>query len=118
MDANPDPMLQILMARPLFRTNQRLMISEIGTMVPKPYPNPETAAAHPEIAETIKSMIKEDDSLSTELWTIMNVFGPYLSMVTCPFKTVTIELNKNPNFGNQFTTITTNNESEEPSNDN
>ena len=80
--------------------------------------DPETAVAHPEIAETIKSMIKEDDSLSTELWTIMNVFGPYLSMVTCPFKTVTIELNKNPNFGNQFTTITTNNESEEPSNDN
>ena len=77
--------------------------------------DPELAQAHPEIAETIKSMVKDDDSLSAELWTIMDVFGPYISMVTCPFKSTTIELNKNPDFGNYFTTI--NNEQEVHNND-
>jgi hypothetical protein len=72
---------------------------------------------HPEIEKTIKSAIQPDDSIELELWTIMNVFGPYTSLVTCPFKTVTMELNKNPNFGNYFTTITSNNQKEVISDD-
>lgn len=58
----------------------------------------ETRQKHPEIESTIRSMLKEDDSITSELWTIMNVFGPYISMATSPFKITTIEVDKNPNF--------------------
>ena len=60
----------------------------------------ETLKAHPELPETLKNMIDETDCLEAELWTIMNVFGPYISRIGIPFTRSTIELNKNPNFGN------------------
>ena len=95
----------------LNKLGKQIWLSQIDAI------DPETAEKHPEIAEAIRSMIKEDDTVSAELWTIMNVFGPYISIVTCPFTTVTMELDKNPNFGNHFTNIRLENESEEITND-
>ncbi len=54
----------------------------------------------PELVNTIKNMIDENNCVETELWNIMHIFGPYLSPVSMPFSIGTIELNKNPNFGN------------------
>ena len=54
----------------------------------------------PDIVASIQNAIKEDNTLETELWSIMNIFGPYMSPTSMPFDTTTIELNKNPNFGN------------------
>ena len=62
----------------------------------------EVRTAHPEIEATIKSQIDDNDCVECELWGIMNVFGPYISPASSPFKVFTIELNKNPNFGNFF----------------
>ena len=54
----------------------------------------------PDIVAAIKNAIKEDNTVETELWSIMNIFGPYMTPTSMPFDTTTIELNKNPNFGN------------------
>lgn len=54
----------------------------------------------PDIVAAIKNTIKEDNTIETELWTIMNIFGPHMNPTSLPFDTTTIELNKNPNFGN------------------
>lgn len=54
----------------------------------------------PDIVAAIKNAIKEDNTIETELWSIMNIFGPYMTPTSMPFDTTTIELNKNPNFGN------------------
>lgn len=62
----------------------------------------EVRTAHPEIETTIKSQIDENDCVECELWGIMNVFGPYISPQASPLRSTTIELNKNPNFGNFF----------------
>lgn len=59
----------------------------------------EVRTAHPELEATIKSQIDENDCVECELWGIMNVFGPYISPAASPFTRMTIELNKNPNFG-------------------
>ena len=60
----------------------------------------ELLQAHPELPDTLSKMIDENNCLEAELWTIMNVFGPYISQIGIPFTRSTIELNKNPNFGN------------------
>lgn len=60
----------------------------------------EMLQAHPELPDTLSKMIDENNCLEAELWTIMNVFGPYISQIGIPFTKSTIELNKNPNFGN------------------
>lgn len=57
-------------------------------------------SSRPDIVASIKSAIKEDSTIETELWSIMNIFGPYMNPTSMPFDTTTIELNKNPNFGN------------------
>ena len=57
---------------------------------------------HPEIVQSIKNKIDSDNCVEIELWGLMNLFGPYISPVTSPFTTTTIEINKNPNFGNFF----------------
>ena len=54
----------------------------------------------PDIVAAIKNAIKEDNTLETELWSIMNIFGPYINPKSMPFDTATIELNRNPKFGN------------------
>ena len=59
----------------------------------------EMLQAHPELPDTLSKMIDENNCLEAELWTIMNVFGPYISQIGIPFTKSTIELNKNPNFG-------------------
>lgn len=56
---------------------------------------------HPEIVEAITAQIKPDDTITLELWSIMNVFGPYMSQLRHPFKVTTVELLKNPIFNNQ-----------------
>lgn len=53
----------------------------------------------PDIVTAIKQAIKEDNTVETELWNIMRVFGPFLSEASMPFEFTTIEINKNPNFG-------------------
>lgn len=63
----------------------------------------ELLQAHPDLPEAIKKKIQDDDSLECALWEIMAIFGPYISMDYIPFKTQTIELSKNPDFGNFFT---------------
>ena len=55
---------------------------------------------HPEVVSAIKNSIDEQDCLELELWKIMNIFGRYIGQVDSPFKVNTLELNKNPNFGN------------------
>lgn len=52
----------------------------------------------PDIVASIQNAIKEDNTIETELWSIMNIFGPYMSPSSMPFDNTTIELNKNPNF--------------------
>ena len=64
---------------------------------------PEDAKNNPEIVANIQNKIGSDDCIELELWAIMNVFGRYVSPVNSPFRTTTIEINKNPNFGNYFT---------------
>ena len=54
--------------------------------------------SRPDIVDAIKNAIKEDNTVETELWSIMNIFGPYMNPTSMPFDTATIELNKNPNF--------------------
>ena len=54
----------------------------------------------PDIIASIQNAIKEDSTLEAELWSIMNIFGPYMTPTSMPFDTTTIELNKNPKFGN------------------
>lgn len=63
---------------------------------------PEDAKSNPEIIANIKNQIDSDDCIELELWAIMNVFGRYISPVNSPFRTTTLEINKNPNFGNFF----------------
>lgn len=62
----------------------------------------EVLQSQPEIADSIRNQIDENGCLELELWAIMNVFGPYISPVKSPFRVTTLELNKNPNFGNYF----------------
>lgn len=62
----------------------------------------EVLQAHPEIPEALKKRIQLDDTLECGLWELMAIFGPYISMVSIPFRTQTIELKKNPDFGNFF----------------
>lgn len=62
----------------------------------------EVLKSHPEIIQTIRNQIDENDCVEAELWAIMNVFGQYISPQASPFRSTTIELNKNPNFGNYF----------------
>lgn len=54
----------------------------------------------PDIVASIKNAIEDDNTVETELWSIMNIFGPYMNPTSMPFDTTTIELNKNPDFGN------------------
>lgn len=83
----------------------KVQLNEVGKMIwlsqvddlPK-----EVLEAHPEIAQTIRNQIDENDCVEAELWAIMNVFGQYVSPQSLPFRSATIELNKNPNFGNYF----------------
>ena len=55
----------------------------------------------PDIIAAIQNAIKDDNTVETELWTIMNIFGPYMNPASMPFETATLELNKNPKFGNR-----------------
>ena len=55
--------------------------------------------SNPELVAHIKNQITSDNTLEAELWTIMNVFGPYLNPASMPFRVATLEINKNPNFG-------------------
>lgn len=57
---------------------------------------------NPEIVTAIKNQIDSEDCVEAELWAIMNVFGPYLNPANSPFRSTTIQLDKNPNFGNYF----------------
>lgn len=57
-------------------------------------------SSRPDIIAAIKDAIKEDNTVETELWSIMNIFGPYMTPTSMPFDAATIELNKNINFGN------------------
>ena len=59
----------------------------------------EVKSSRPDIVASIQNAIKEDNTLETELWSIMNIFGPYMTPTSMPFDTTTIELNKNPKFG-------------------
>ena len=61
---------------------------------------PDEMKSNPEIIANIQNKIDSDDCIEMELWGIMNVFGQYLSPVKSPFTRMTIEINKNPNFGN------------------
>ena len=61
---------------------------------------PEVQEQHPEVVSAIKNSIDEHNCLELELWKVMNIFGRYISQVDSPFKVNTLELNKNPNFGN------------------
>ena len=63
---------------------------------------PEEMKNNPEVVSNIKNKIDEDNCVELELWGIMNLFGPYISPVKSPFVSTTIEINKNPNFGNHF----------------
>lgn len=56
---------------------------------------------HPEIVEAITAQIKPDDTITLELWSVMNVFGPYMSQLHNPFKGTSVELLKNPIFNKQ-----------------
>ena len=57
---------------------------------------------HPEVVKHIKDAIDENNCVQMELWMIMNLFGKYITDVKSPFASTTIEINKNPNFGNFF----------------
>ena len=52
----------------------------------------------PDLLEHIKNQIDSEGILEAELWTIMNIFGQYVSPSSMPFSTATIELDKNPRF--------------------
>lgn len=54
----------------------------------------------PEVVQAIKDKIDVDNCVELELWGIMSIFGPYMSPVNSPFTIQTIEIKKNPNFGN------------------
>ena len=62
----------------------------------------EILKSQPQIADTIRDKIDKDDCVEIELWGLMNLFGPYITPVMHPFANLTIEINKNPNFGNFF----------------
>ena len=62
----------------------------------------EVKTEHPEVVANIKNKIDADGYVELELWAIMNVFGYYMSPLTNPFATDTIQISKNPNFGNHF----------------
>ena len=36
------------------------------------------------IVASIQNAIKDDNTLETELWSIMNIFGPYITLSLCP----------------------------------
>ena len=55
-----------------------------------------------QVVSEIKSQIDSEGCVEAELWTIMNIFGPYLNPANMPFRSTTIQLDKNPNFGNYF----------------
>lgn len=63
---------------------------------------PEDVKNNPEVVTNIKNRIDKEGCVELELWGVMNLFGPYLSPVKSPFVSTTIEINKNPNFGNYF----------------
>ena len=63
---------------------------------------PEDAKNDPQIVSNIKNQIDSNGFIELELWGIMNVFGRYISPANSPFQTMTLEINKNPNFGNYF----------------
>ena len=60
---------------------------------------PEQLQQNTELIESIKNKVNPDGSLEIELWALMNLFGPYISMIESPFKTTTIEISRNPIFG-------------------
>ena len=62
----------------------------------------EVIDTYPDVVETIKNKVDMNGFLEIELWSLMNLFGQFMSPVTCPFVSTTIELNKNPNFENHF----------------
>ena len=53
---------------------------------------------NPELIEAIKTAVDSEGCVQTELWSIMNIFGPYMSPQSMPFVTTTVELDRNPNF--------------------
>ena len=55
-----------------------------------------------EIIDAIKSKIDSNDCVEAELWVIMNVFGPYINHANIPFRSTTIQLDRNPKIGNFF----------------
>lgn len=88
--------LNVLCKVQLNKIGKQIWLSQIDSL-PE-----EIRTDYPEIEATIKSQIDENDCVECELWGIMNVFGPYISPESSPFKVFTIELKKNPNFGNFF----------------
>ena len=58
--------------------------------------------AMPDLPQQIKDAIKEDDTLELPLWQVMNLYGQFISDKSLPFKTTTIEINKNPDFFKQI----------------
>lgn len=80
----------------LNETGKKIWLNQI-----KAFPK-ELIDQHPEIIEKIEKAIDKDGCIEIELWGLMNVFGLYMSPATPLFTTSTIEINKNPNFGNYF----------------
>ena len=58
----------------------------------------EVKTTRPDIVETIKQRVDDNNILEIELWALMSIFGPYITPNSIPFTSTTIELNKNPNF--------------------
>ena len=54
----------------------------------------------PDIIATIKQRVDENNILEIELWALMSIFGPYITPTSMPFTSTTIELHRNPDFGN------------------
>ena len=80
----------------------KVQLSELGKVIWLSQVDnlPEELRNNEKIVADIKNRIDDNNCIEMELWGIMNVFGPYVSPNKSPFVTSTIELNKNPIFGN------------------
>ena len=50
----------------------------------------------------LKNRVDEDGFFTSALWEVMQLFGPFINQHGTPFEVNTLELAKNPNFGNYF----------------
>jgi len=57
---------------------------------------------HPQVYTELKNRVDADGYFESALWEVMQLFGPFISQHGTPFEVNTLDLDKNPNFGNYF----------------